>query len=452
MNRSAPFMNTHCVTHPDRPTFTQRTMQIYIAKPGSSKEGPFSLDQINRDLAARKYTDNDYWAWHEGLPQWVPLYEIPGVSSKAAPFSAPKPAPASPSPQPASISSLKPAPQPPVAPEPTKAAEPLQATEPAKPAELVKPAQPVKVTLPVKTAPAQPAPQPKPVAAESARPAAALPQTEPATSPAPATTEPAVKPAPPQSARSGPVKVTLPVTATASLESAKPAPEPKPAVVEPVRPAETPPPVELKAAPPAAPPIESSKPQLSPEVEVRARKTVETSQPVAVGSATVAADAPSQPTASAPAPAPEHPVAAAPPAAVSPSAEPLPEKTARPETEPPSPLPLSALEQIFVFTTGEGRTFFQSQTVARKFHELTGQSLETIRENVHVDIIGHASVGVEVMEGRPIPRKAWRAMFSIRPVIAQGAKDDAYQVRTHAFTTENSDTVAALLFYKKQKL
>jgi hypothetical protein len=59
-------------------------MQIYLAKPGGQKEGPFSLEQINRDLAAKKYSGNDYWAWHEGLPSWMPLHSLPGVTGKAS--------------------------------------------------------------------------------------------------------------------------------------------------------------------------------------------------------------------------------------------------------------------------------------------------------------------------------------------------------------------------------
>ncbi len=58
-------------------------MQIYLAKPGGPKEGPYSLEKINADLAARKYKDDDYWAWHEGLTAWVPLYSVGGVGGAA---------------------------------------------------------------------------------------------------------------------------------------------------------------------------------------------------------------------------------------------------------------------------------------------------------------------------------------------------------------------------------
>ena len=72
------------------------TTEIYLAKPNGQKEGPFTLDQINLALAARKYRSGDYWAWHKGLPEWVPLYDIEGiikVSSLAASLATQTPEP-----------------------------------------------------------------------------------------------------------------------------------------------------------------------------------------------------------------------------------------------------------------------------------------------------------------------------------------------------------------------
>jgi hypothetical protein len=70
-------------------------MQIYLSKPGGQRVGPFTLEQIVQDLAANKYCDTDYWAWHEGQPEWVPLYLLPGIStnSDSAPASPPVPEP-----------------------------------------------------------------------------------------------------------------------------------------------------------------------------------------------------------------------------------------------------------------------------------------------------------------------------------------------------------------------
>ena len=68
-------------------------MQIHLSKPGGQREGPFSLEQIKRDLAQGKYGDTDYWAWYDGLPGWVPLYTVPGISDKTSPTEAPTVAP-----------------------------------------------------------------------------------------------------------------------------------------------------------------------------------------------------------------------------------------------------------------------------------------------------------------------------------------------------------------------
>src|ERR1700693_1953288 len=60
---------------------TESAMEIYLIKSGGQKEGPFSLAEINHQLAAKRYKDTDYWAWHSGLTEWVPLYDLPGVVS-----------------------------------------------------------------------------------------------------------------------------------------------------------------------------------------------------------------------------------------------------------------------------------------------------------------------------------------------------------------------------------
>lgn len=54
-------------------------MQIYLTPPGGEPEGPYTLEEINGNLARRKYKDTDYWAWYEGQKEWVPLHKVPGV-------------------------------------------------------------------------------------------------------------------------------------------------------------------------------------------------------------------------------------------------------------------------------------------------------------------------------------------------------------------------------------
>jgi hypothetical protein len=61
------------------------TMEIHLSKPGGKKEGPYTAKQINRDLAAGKYRGSDYWAWYQGLPDWIPLYSVPGIIEQKEP-------------------------------------------------------------------------------------------------------------------------------------------------------------------------------------------------------------------------------------------------------------------------------------------------------------------------------------------------------------------------------
>jgi hypothetical protein len=54
-------------------------MQIHIARDGKQL-GPFSLEEINRQLAAGTLSLSDN-AWYEGAAGWAPLSTVPGVSS-----------------------------------------------------------------------------------------------------------------------------------------------------------------------------------------------------------------------------------------------------------------------------------------------------------------------------------------------------------------------------------
>jgi hypothetical protein len=58
-------------------------MEIHLCKPGGQREGPYTLEQINEALAAGRYRGSDYWAWHSGLAEWVPLYSVGGVLDRA---------------------------------------------------------------------------------------------------------------------------------------------------------------------------------------------------------------------------------------------------------------------------------------------------------------------------------------------------------------------------------
>ncbi|PYJ44029.1 MAG: transporter, partial [Verrucomicrobia bacterium] len=52
-------------------------MQIHVARNGH-RMGPFSLEEVNRQLAAGSLSPSDL-AWYEGIPNWVALSQVPGV-------------------------------------------------------------------------------------------------------------------------------------------------------------------------------------------------------------------------------------------------------------------------------------------------------------------------------------------------------------------------------------
>ena len=57
-------------------------MQIHIARNGQAI-GPFSLEEINRQLAAGTLSLSDQ-AWYEGAAGWAPLSTVPGVTGGSA--------------------------------------------------------------------------------------------------------------------------------------------------------------------------------------------------------------------------------------------------------------------------------------------------------------------------------------------------------------------------------
>lgn len=74
-------------------------MQIHIARDGKQL-GPFSLEEINRQLAAGTLSLSDN-AWYEGASGWAPLSTVPGVAPGAASPAASTPAAPTPSAAPA---------------------------------------------------------------------------------------------------------------------------------------------------------------------------------------------------------------------------------------------------------------------------------------------------------------------------------------------------------------
>ena len=64
-------------------------MQIHIARNGQPT-GPFSLEEVNRQLAAGTLSLSDQ-AWYEGAAGWAPLSKVPGVNGSATGATSPSP-------------------------------------------------------------------------------------------------------------------------------------------------------------------------------------------------------------------------------------------------------------------------------------------------------------------------------------------------------------------------
>jgi hypothetical protein len=141
-------------------------------------------------------------------------------------------------------------------------------------------------------------------------------------------------------------------------------------------------------------------------------------------------------------------------AATAPVAEPEPKSSeifAAPSMS--SGKPFCALEQVFVFTTGEGRSVFNSDVTPAMLAETGGETLENIRSTVAVDVIGRADAAVlKTIRAGSIPDSMWRALFAIKPAIAHQAQDGVYHLCVRTFPVESNEVVALFLFYNKQKL
>jgi len=341
---------------------------IYIAKPGGQKEGPYTLEQINRDLATKRINDTEFWAWHEGLPSWMPLHSVPGVSAKAGAAAAPevKSQPATPKTAPEPVAPQ--AKSPPVAPKAANAPVPIVKSEPEKPkaeAESIFKFEPVAP----KPAPQPIAPEakPQPTPSKAAVAFAPMAKSEPKTLKVEATAPPVVK-----------LELERPRTETTIPPFAEPKPEAMKSEATPV-----------------------AKPEL-----------------------------------------------------VAPTAQPEPKAQEILATPSMSSGKLfAALEQIFVFTTGEGPSAFKSEITAAMLSEAVGEKLEIIRSKVPVDVIGGTDAGVlEAIRSGSIPGSAWRALLKIKPAVAQRAQEGAYHLCVRTFLVESKQLVALFLLYNKQSL
>jgi len=229
-------------------------MQIHLAKPGGERHGPFTLEQVNQDLAAKKYRDSDFWAWYDGADAWVPLYSVPGILASAL------------SPRSTTAS--------------TGGEEPSMAAE---------------------------------FKAHSA---------------------------------SGNISA-----ATASA-------------------------------------VTTDKPEQEPAESATAQLA--------------------------------------------------------------SGMPFGALQQIFIFTTGEGPDLMKSPVTHTVLQRIVGEDWAAIREKVPRDVFGRCDIGEKLRQEGKVPDAAWRAMSALKPALIQQAKSGALRTCVRTFSIESGEVVAVFLFYAKQ--
>jgi hypothetical protein len=260
-------------------------MQIYLTRPGGEREGPYTVEEINRDLAAKRYADTDYWAWFSGQTEWIPLHKVPGVvgSDSTTAWTLDQP------PQDASRNSVQ-----------------------EQPSE-------------VKASPAEASPVTAPAGAGAER--------------------------------------------TSALE------DQGSAAAEPSAPA--------SRAPVATPP-----------------KPDETSL----------------------------------------------------ESKLFSGLPVAALEQVFILTTGDGRTAARSAVTIRMLEQTVGESHSKIREIASRDVVSNCAFIEQLRTQAALPSAAWSTMANFKMQLVQDARAGLFKVCVRSFPIESGDLVCLFLFYNRAKL
>jgi len=334
-------------------------MQIHLSKPGGHREGPFTVEEINRDLAAKKYSDSDYWAWYEGLGSWVPLHSVPGVRAQSASSH--------------------------VATEIIPQAQ-GQYGEAQVQAESAAHEQEAAVA----------------VMQEEGRGGGSAEEERWQRDEAAVDTE---------TSASLPEEIsTVESDAQHGLAEHDSGNE---AISD-----------------------ESAPQTTEPEVaETFAQTGQEQEKEPAAESQQSALPSPSDED--------EEMSAAAPEMA-----------TSAPGRQPKvaSGLPTEALEQVFVFTSGEGPSVRQSGIVSMMMLEMIGENPDDLRQRVPRDVFGKCNVGERIRKEGKVPGSAWRAMAALRPEVVERAKGGEYRTCVRTFSTETDDVVAIFLFYNKAQL
>jgi hypothetical protein len=114
-----------------------------------------------------------------------------------------------------------------------------------------------------------------------------------------------------------------------------------------------------------------------------------------------------------------------------------------------SGMPIESLEQIFVFTDGEGPAAMQSSVTTVALQAVTAADLQTIRGRATRDVFARCDIPQKLAEENKVPASAWRAMSALRPELVKKSREGACKVCVRVLETETGQKVAVFLFYKK---
>jgi hypothetical protein len=128
------------------------------------------------------------------------------------------------------------------------------------------------------------------------------------------------------------------------------------------------------------------------------------------------------------------------------------QQSAASRTQLASGMPPAALEQIFVFTTGDGPAAWRSPTAVKTLKEIIGEDLSVLRETVARDVVARCAIGDLLKREGALSDTVWRAMAAHRPALVQAARDGLYRVCVRTFRVEGDVLLLLVLFYNKQKL
>jgi len=354
-------------------------MNIHLSKPGGQREGPFSLEQINADLAAHKYHDSDYWAWYEGLNEWVPLHQVPGVIR--SPTVEPQELPAEePEPGAAGDTEVLYREEPNQSEEPTLTEEPIVSEETA-----------LQEELPPS---GESALQEETTSEDQSE---AMPQDESVT------------------------QETTPVEEPGAQDESVLEEETAPQGTE----------TEEEAVPPG---------------EVASEEPGSQEWSISEDNATTQDAAP-----------PEEVI---PQENAPPQEFPLqPEETVPTGEAPPSlshqlysGMPLEALEQVLLLSSGDAQNASRSAITTGMLEAAIGADLDVIREKIRRDAMGGCAFLEKLREGGGIADAALRAAAQIKPDLVRQAREGLYRICVRTFPIETGEMVALFLFYNKQML